>query len=55
MNKEYEEAVATKYLMLGLMDFLENVEEGSEAYKNAQKYLTMLANDEITISVKGKE
>ena len=55
MNKEYEKAVITKYLVLGLMDFLENVEEGSEAYEKAQKYLTMLVNDEITINVKGKE
>ena len=55
MNKEYEEAVITKYLVLGLMDFLANTEEGSEAYEKAEKYLDMLVNDEITISIKGKE
>lgn len=52
MDKEYEKAKATKYLVLGLMGFLENAEEGSEAYKNAQKYLDMLVNDEITIDIK---
>ena len=55
MDKEYEKAVITKYLVLGLMDFLANTEEGSEAYKKAEKYLDMLVNDEITIEVKGKE
>lgn len=52
MDKEYEKAKVTKYLVLGLMDFLANTEEGSEAYENAQKYLDMLVNNEITIEVK---
>lgn len=54
MNKEYIEANATKYMVLGLMEFLENSEEGSEAYKKAQKYLTMLVNDEITLKLERK-
>lgn len=55
MDKEYIKADATKYMVLGLMEFLENSEEGSEAYKKAQKYLTMLVNDEITLKLEEKK
>lgn len=55
MNKEYIKADATKYMLLGLMEFLENSEEGSEAYKKAQKYLEMLVNDEITLKLEEYE
>ena len=53
-NENISVTKATQYVVLGLMEFLENCEKGSDAYNIGEKVLGLIVNDKI-ILVKNEE